>query len=440
MRSLLLLSTFLVACVWATTPVFGQEEPDINAFVFVEKEPEPTNLGDIRTAIVYPEEAVSAGVSGTVVARILVGTEGQYLKHEIVKEIHPALAAAVEAELPNLTFSPAMQEEQAVMYWKNIPFPFRLVDEREETLKANIEELTDQLTGDPDNYELWHKRGVQRSELGQYEDALIDFDEALKLNPRKNKKKLAKNTYDYLFYSHYARAAVLSKLEKYEESVQEYNLALEFANTTKAPDSSVQSSVPTLHLERGYTYALNDSNVQAESDFRWIIANSTDTTTLCTTYPLLLDVLLEEEQANHAKLPEVYTGLISCTPDNELLYYSRGYYQAQNEDFEDAVKDFAVVVERSVNGPIKIAAFNQAGMAYFEMGNHEQALAEIQNALDVNALNPVSYYYRGLVEDALGKESEACESFRRSLSFGLDGEDAEKAKNLYNERCGTWEE
>jgi tetratricopeptide (TPR) repeat protein len=428
---------WLLAALLPQQNLFAQDEvPDVNAFIFVDEEPVPTNLNEVRGQMIYPEDAIQQGITGTVVARVLVGADGTYQQHKIVKAIHPSLAAAVSAKLPELAFTPAKIKGEPTMYWINMPFPFRLVDEREENIKAKIEELTDQLTGEPDNHEFWHKRGVQRSELGQYEDALIDFDESLELNPRKNKKKLAKSTYEYLFYSHYARAAVLSNLNRFDSAIVDYTSALKIAEEMKAPDSTVEATISTVYLERGYNQSLKEDYEAAKVDYRWVLAN--DTSLSCTVYPLLADLLLAEEVPG--ELVPVYSGLIDCQPENEMLYYSRGYYRLESGDAVGSVSDFGVVVERSSNQQLTIAAYNQAGRAYFEQEKYEQALQEIQGALDINALNPLSYYYRGLVEFAQGKEEEACESVRKSLSFGMDGENKDEAVLWYNEHCGTWDE
>jgi len=148
--------------------------------------------------------------------------------------------------------------------------------------------------------------------------------------------------------------------------------------------------------------------------------------------------LLAEEVPG--ELVPVYSGLIDCQPENELLYYSRGDYRRESGDAAGSISDFGLVAERSTNQALTIAAFNQAGRAYLELEKYEQALQEIEGALAVNALNPASYYYRGMVEFAQEKEEEACESVRKSLSFGIEGEEKDKALAWYNEHCGTWDE
>lgn len=426
----------LLLCLSMSSMAIAQkEEPGIDEFIFVEKEPVVQNLGEVRQQITYPEQAIEEGIVGTVVARVLFDTEGKYVKHKIVNKTDPLLNEAVATHLSDLRCEPAMNGGEPVAYWMNIPFPFKLVNERENKLKEQIKALTDSLTGDPKDYTLWHKRGIQRSELGQYEDALSDIEESLSLNPRKNKKKKGKN-YAYLFYSQYAKGAILSKQEKYEEAIAELSAALQTADEMKAYDSAVQATVPTIYADRGYIHYAMESYDAALTDYEWVLENDPDQE--CDIYPLMADVGLTTN--DNAALVDIYDGLIRCTPDNELLFYSRGYYKMETEDYEGAIEDYEVSATKSKNVDIQIASRNQAGLSFLKQKKYDEALAEIQKGFDINALNPLGYYYKGLVIFEQGDIEAACEYVRRGLSFGLDGDPKEEAVAFMDANCGGWEE
>ncbi|MCS6790092.1 MAG: energy transducer TonB [Bacteroidia bacterium] len=103
-----------------------EEDPDPTAFVAVEKEPQPVNMDDIKRRIGYPPLAKEAGIQGKVIVRVLVGKNGKYEKHLILKSPHKVLTEAVERELPNLEFTPGIQAGKPIKVWVTIPFDFRL--------------------------------------------------------------------------------------------------------------------------------------------------------------------------------------------------------------------------------------------------------------------------------------------------------------------------
>lgn len=102
-------------------------EPDVNAFIFVSEEPQPLNMEEVRRRIGYPEIARDAGIEGQVVVRILVDERGNYMRHKMIKKVHPILSKSVEAALLLLKFTPAIQNNRPIKYWVNLPFRFKLL-------------------------------------------------------------------------------------------------------------------------------------------------------------------------------------------------------------------------------------------------------------------------------------------------------------------------
>ena len=425
--SLIILSIYLLAPL---SLIAQAEEPGINDFIFVDKEPSPTNISEVRNAIGYPEQAIEENIQGTVVIRVLVDESGNYVKHKIVKEIHPALAEAVEAQIANVKFEPATQEGNAVKYWVNLPFPFKLVDE-EDIIREQIEELTQEIQATPEDYVLWHKRGVQRSRVRDYADAVVDFEESIRLNPKKNKKKKAKNTYEYLFYAQYSKGAAYVQMEKFDEAIADYDIALSYATEMAVEDEGVQGTLSTLYLERGYAKGLSGDYEGAKKDYRWVIAN--DEEAKCGVYRLLADIGIEEK--NYADLVGIYDGLLECEPGDEMLNYSRGFYKLQNGQNKESLSDFAIVTEKSETRLMQIAAHNHAAMAYMNMGELDKALAELDKSFVLNSLLGQTYLFKAKVLIQKGSKDEACKQLRRGLAIGLEGDELEEGEKLLKENC-----
>jgi periplasmic protein TonB len=72
----------------------------------------------------FPEIAKRAEVSGMVVVKVLIGTQGNVEKVEVVKS-NPMLDEAAVAAAWQFKFKPGKQRDRAVKVWMNIPFTFR---------------------------------------------------------------------------------------------------------------------------------------------------------------------------------------------------------------------------------------------------------------------------------------------------------------------------
>jgi TonB family protein len=101
--------------------------PSPDEFFFVDEEPQPLNMDEIRQKIGYPEHLREQNIEGRVVIRVLVDQNGTYRKHKVVKTGHPLLLDLVLKELPGLTFTPAKRAGQPIMFWTNLPFQFKLM-------------------------------------------------------------------------------------------------------------------------------------------------------------------------------------------------------------------------------------------------------------------------------------------------------------------------
>ncbi|MCI4670084.1 MAG: energy transducer TonB, partial [Bacteroidia bacterium] len=123
----------------------AQDYPLSGEFIFVDNPPTPLNLGDVRASIGYPEDAVKENIEGTVVCRVLVDSQGNYVQHLIMSNPTGILQRAVSKKVNQLKFSPAIAEGKAVSYWINIPFKFRLINENTKKLEELAEAMTDSL-------------------------------------------------------------------------------------------------------------------------------------------------------------------------------------------------------------------------------------------------------------------------------------------------------
>lgn len=101
--------------------------PDPNMLVIPDEYPHVLNMKEVAQAIGFPSTVKNIGLEGQVVVRVLIDERGVYQKHLVLNGIHPILEKAVEEQLPNLRFTPAIQGKKPIPFWVNIPFSFKLL-------------------------------------------------------------------------------------------------------------------------------------------------------------------------------------------------------------------------------------------------------------------------------------------------------------------------
>jgi TonB family protein len=100
----------------------GNDEPDMNTFVSVEKLPEMIKAAKPA----YPEIAKRAGITGKVFVKVLVDKDGNPKKAFIIKSENEIFnQSSIDAAMKS-TFTPAMQGGKAISVWIVLPYRFAL--------------------------------------------------------------------------------------------------------------------------------------------------------------------------------------------------------------------------------------------------------------------------------------------------------------------------
>lgn len=87
------------------------------------EEPKLANFAEVWACIPYPPLARDAGIQGTVVFRVLFDAEGEYVRHKLIKTVHPILTQAFEPYVPCLKMVPAIGADgKPTGSWVNVPF------------------------------------------------------------------------------------------------------------------------------------------------------------------------------------------------------------------------------------------------------------------------------------------------------------------------------
>jgi len=99
--------------------------PKFGTFVAYDSRPEPIRYVTPE----YPELAKQAGIEGTVLAQLLIGTDGKV--YDVVVQSGPEIFhKSVEAAARQCVFTPAKQRDKPVAVWVAVPFVFSLKEAR----------------------------------------------------------------------------------------------------------------------------------------------------------------------------------------------------------------------------------------------------------------------------------------------------------------------
>lgn len=241
---------------------------------------------------------------------------------------------------------------------------------------------------DPNNIRYIRKYGNVLLEQEKLNEALTQFDKALKIDPE-----------DEL--SHFWRGMVLEEMERYEESLAEYTRALEL----KPEDDFNHFKVGSILEELGrYEEALESYRMAIELD------SSSDFYNFKFGYVL-------EKMMRYEEALESYKVAIELNPENEINYFKVGNVLEKLKRYEEALESYKVAVELAPQDSIN----------HFKIGNvlekikqYEKALVEYRKAVELEPDNSRNHFAVANMLVELERYEEALEEYRISNLIKVD--------------------
>lgn len=213
-----------------------------------------------------------------------------------------------------------------------------------------ISDYSEAIRLSPDNAQAYLGRGNARYALEEYPEALTDYDEALKHDP------------DYV-YAFNGRGNVKFARKDFEGAIQDYNQAIQ--------------SDPQFALA-----FYNRGNVKSA---------------------------LKE----HRAAIEDFSQAIRLNPQYEPAYLQRGVSKAALTNYAGAIEDYSETIRLN---PDNDNAFNNRGVARYKLGESRQAIKDFTEAIRLNPQNSFAYCNRGesklKLKDAEGAIKDCTETIR----------------------------
>ena len=237
-------------------------------------------------------------------------------------------------------------------------------------------------------YDSYFQRGNFRLASNKYDEAIEDYNEAIKLNP------------------HYARSYKNRGLAYYTKgdisrAIDDYTKAIELD-----PDNAyVYNNRGTAYSEKGeFSLALKDLNraIELKPD-------------LAEAYFYRGVTYYRNGDVNFAI--EDYNTAIKLRYDYARAYNNRGIAYRDKGDVEHAIEDYSKAIELY---PAFVEAYSNRGRAYVKKGLANLALRDCNEAIRLNPNFADAYNNRGLAYERNGDVEHAIEDYTKAIQLKPD--------------------
>jgi tetratricopeptide (TPR) repeat protein len=288
---------------------------------------------------------------------------------------------------------------------------FKMSNHQVSTVNLLFTELSD--------YLVYLNRGTAYLSKGDYDRALADFNQAVKLQPDGAS-------------AYFNRAAVYFAKQDFDRALADINQVIklqpDFALAYLKRGSvyyfkgdsdraladinqaiKLQPDFALAYLNRGAFYTDRDDHDHAIADFDQALKLAPDDAEA-----YLNRGSSYQKQGKYDRAFADFNQALKLAPDNAIAYNNRGWAYAQKGEFDRALADLHQALKLK---PDEASFYDSRGFAYAGKRDYDRAIADYNQALKLKPDADYAYYHRGIVYRALGNHQKAIADFKRTLEL-----------------------
>jgi tetratricopeptide (TPR) repeat protein len=257
-----------------------------------------------------------------------------------------------------------------------------------EDSQARLEDYNEALRLDPENAAALRARGVELFTAGKHEEGITDLDAALKLAPDDAE-------------THELRGAALTEMQKYDEAIEALDKALDL-NPRGA----------SAYLRRGQVRLLQKQPKDALIDFDKVLLLQP-----ASLKALLLRAAAHQQLGDKKRALADVDKVLELRPGLPQALRARAALAAGEGDFEEAIADLEKAVEEA---PQDAETLLQLGLFYSAPGptkDLEKAIESFSAAIEADPKLALAWQSRGDIYISTGRHEEALADYEEALKL-----------------------
>ena len=251
-----------------------------------------------------------------------------------------------------------------------------------------IQDFGEAIRLNPNHSEAYYSRGVAYAWLEDYGRAIQDFDKAIRLNSQDAE-------------AFYSRGVTYTWMAQYERAIQDFDEAIRL---------NPQDAYAYYSRANAYThFAYYDRAIQDYDESIRLNSNHADA--------------YYGRGVAYASLEQYEMGIqdydeaILINPEHAISYYQRGVAYHDLGQYERAIQDY----DKSIGlEPQSSKAYNGRGVSYYYLGQYQRAIQDFDQAITIDPQLAVAYYNRGSTNNQLGNSEKAERDREKAKELGYD--------------------
>ncbi len=231
----------------------------------------------------------------------------------------------------------------------------------------------------------WYNKGVDLGTLGQYQEAIEAYDQALKINPE-------------LTAAWYNKGMDLGTLGRYQEAIEAYDQALK-----------INPEFTEVWSNKGVDLGYLGRYQEAIEAYDQALKINPELTLVWYNKGVALDNLGRYQEAI-----VVYDQALKINPRDAEAWYNKGVDLGYLGRYNDEIVAYDQALK--IN-PEHVLAWNNKGWALNTLGRYQEAIAALDQAVKINPGLAEAWYNKGVALEKLGRYEEANVAYEQALKI-----------------------
>jgi tetratricopeptide (TPR) repeat protein len=265
---------------------------------------------------------------------------------------------------------------------------------RKKEWDAAITDFNEAIRLNPQDNVLFGNRADSYRNLKQWDRAIADINKAVQLNP-KNRR------------NYYIRGLIFYDQDNYDRAIPEFSQAIK-----------IDAKYDEAYYYRGRSFFL-------KKDYKSAIPDFTASTKLDPKYAptWFYRGLSYERLENLNQALEDYNRAISIDDGHGSARHNRGMIKLGRGDYDGAIEDFTVSIRTSADE----ISHNSRGVAYRNKGEFQLAMSDFNEAIRFDPKYARPYYHRGMLHSRAGATDLAVADLRKAVELDPQSREARDA-------------
>ena len=244
----------------------------------------------------------------------------------------------------------------------------------------------DTMRKSPHNPRAYKGKGFYFDKIGNYDQALDNYNKALELYPG----------YDEVYYN---RGIVYGMKADYKKAIEDFSKAID-----------LNPKYAEAYCNRGLAYFYLGEFDKAIAEFDKAIEVRPN---YALAYYSRGNIYLNNKQDIDKALAD-YNKSIQFKSDYADAYHNRGFIYFKQGDFDKAIADYNKAIQLNHSSA---DAYNNRGFAYYQKGDYQKAIPDFTKAIQINPKYSTAYHNRGISYGMAGEFSLAIEDLSKAISL-----------------------